>query len=87
MGTRREIRSKYQIQGSGGIDFLISMCLPCCGLVQEYKELDNSEKTGGGAGMGMSVGAPQGYAPQQGQMTYPAGAPPVAGGVDPAYKA
>jgi hypothetical protein len=32
------MREQYGIEGSGFVDILGALCLPCCGLIQEEKE-------------------------------------------------
>lgn len=73
LGTRGEIRNRYNIEGSGVKDFLATWCCPCCSLTQEYKELKAHDS--------MNVaGAAVGYQSQPaGGMTY--AAPPVQGKV------
>ncbi|KAF8325763.1 PLAC8 family-domain-containing protein [Cantharellus anzutake] len=45
MGTRKEIRTRYKIQGGGGSDFLCSWCCAPCSLVQESRELTLEENS------------------------------------------
>ncbi|KAK4458380.1 PLAC8 family-domain-containing protein [Cladorrhinum samala] len=37
---RGEIRKKHNIEGNGCGDFCVSLCCPCCGTIQQYKELE-----------------------------------------------
>jgi len=50
MGHRRDIRQRYNIEGSGGPDFLCTWCCIPCSLTQESREIELEEHslTGGG---------------------------------------
>ncbi|KAL1841082.1 hypothetical protein VTJ49DRAFT_7413 [Mycothermus thermophilus] len=41
---RKEIRTKYGIPGNGCSDCCISTCCPCCGLIQQYNEVEERLK-------------------------------------------
>jgi len=45
MGIRKEIRGRYNIEGSGGSDFLCSWCCVPCQLTQESRELSLEERS------------------------------------------
>jgi len=56
---RGDMRARFGIEGSGGMDFLASWCCPCCGLVQEEKE-SLLRQEGIDAKTGTQYQAPQG---------------------------
>ncbi|SCZ92520.1 BZ3500_MvSof-1268-A1-R1_Chr5-2g07938 [Microbotryum saponariae] len=41
--SRAETRKRYGIRGNWAEDFAIALCLPCCSIVQEYREIEDEE--------------------------------------------
>ena len=62
MSNRSELRTRYNIEGSGVMDCLGAFCCPACGLVQESKEIRDRTQ---------APAAGNGYAMQNGGMNYP----------------
>jgi len=45
MGSRTDVRNRYDIRGEGVDDCLASLCCPSCALTQESRELELEEKS------------------------------------------
>ncbi|KAI9794478.1 MAG: hypothetical protein M1833_000391 [Piccolia ochrophora] len=68
MMKRGELREQYNLDGSGFKDCCGAYCCPCCGLVQEEKEVLFRTQ---GAVQPVPTGAAQGYQKNEAQMQYP----------------